>query len=196
MPPAESQGLPDMSGTLIRHRFTVAQYEEMVEAGILTENDRVELMRGEVVEKVSIGPAHAAVVNRLNRLFQRRFGDSVLVAVQDPVRLSDSEPEPDLALLKMRDDFYADQTPGANDVLLVVEVADTTLETDRTLKCEVYAEAGISEYWIVNLIEECLEVHRQPTPSGTWAKIRRLTRADSIAPLCLPDCLIPVADLL
>src|SRR3954453_23711097 len=104
-----------MSGTLTRHRFTVEQYEEMVGAGILTENDHVELVRGEVVEKMPIGPAHAASVNRLNRLFQQRLGSAAIVAVQNPIRTADSEPEPDLALLRPRDDFYSGATPGADD---------------------------------------------------------------------------------
>jgi len=184
-----------MAGTLTRHRFTVEQYEELVEAGILTEDDRVELVRGEIVEKMTIGPAHAASVNRLNRLFQRRLGDSALVAVQNPVRLADSEPEPDLALLKPRGDFYEGATPRGEDVLLIVEVSDATLETDRTLKREIYAEAGIPEYWIVNLVEQCLEVYRQPLASGSYARVERWERNDSLAPVLFPDCVLAVSEL-
>jgi Uma2 family endonuclease len=184
-----------MSSTLTRHRFTVAQYEEMVDTGILTENDRVELVRGEVVEKMPIVPAHAASVNRLNRLFQKRLGTAAIIAVQNPIRTADSEPEPDLALLRPRDDFYSDATPGGNDVLLVVEVSDTTLENDRTLKCEIYAEAGIPEYWIVNLVENCLEIHRDPLPSGTYATVQRLDRQSALAPLNFAECLLSVSEL-
>jgi Uma2 family endonuclease len=186
----------DMSSTLTRHRFTVAQYEEMVDAGILTENDHVELVRGEVVEKMPIGPAHSACVKRLNRLFQQRIGTAAIVAVQDPIRTSDSEPEPDLALLRPRDDFYSEATPGIDDVLLVVEVSDSTLENDRTLKCEIYAEAGIPEYWIVNLVENCLEVHRDPLPSGSYATVQRLDRLSSLAPLNFAECSLSVSELL
>lgn len=185
-----------MSGTLTRHRFTVAQYEEMVGAGILTEADRVELLRGEVVEKMTIGPAHAAAVKRLNRLFQQRLGLLAVIAVQDPLRLADSEPEPDLVLLKPRDDFYASETPGAAHALLVVEVADSTLDSDRTLKCELYAEAGIDEYWIVNLIESCIEVHREPSPTGNYQSIQRLAGDAIFAPVHFPNCQLRVAELL
>ena len=185
-----------MSSTLTRHRFTVAQFEEMVEAGILTENDRVELLRGEVVEKIPIGPAHAASVNRLNRLFQLRLGTAAIVAVQNPIQAGDSEPEPDLALLRPRADYYSKATPSGDDVLLVVEVSDTTLETDRTLKCEIYAEAGFPEYWIVNLVENCLEVHRDPSPSGSYAWTQRLDIESSVAPLSFPDYQFPVMELI
>jgi Uma2 family endonuclease len=170
-----------MSGTLTRHRFSVGQYEEMVESGILTEDDHVELLRGEVVDKMPIGPAHSACVKRLNRLFQQRIGTAAIIAVQDPIRTSDSEPEPDLALLKPRDDFYSEATPGSEDVLLVVEVSDSTLENDRTLKLEIYAEAGIPEYWIVNLVDNCLEVHRHPSPSGVYSNVERINQHDSIS---------------
>ncbi len=185
-----------MSSTLTRHRFTVAQYEGMVDSGILTENDRVELLHGEVVEKMTIGPAHAASVNRLNQLFQIRLGTVAIVAVQNPIQTVDSEPEPDLALLRLRVDFYSTATPSGDDVLLVVEVSDTTLETDRTLKCEIYAEAGIPEYWIVNLVENCLEVHRDPSPSGSYAWTRRLDIESSVAPLSFPDYQFPVRELM
>jgi Uma2 family endonuclease len=184
-----------MISTMIRHRFTVSQYEDMVRLGILMESDRVELLRGEIVEKMTIGPAYAACVNRLNRLFQTRLGVAAIVAVQNPIRTSDSEPEPDLALLRPRDDFYSEATPSGEDVLLVVEVSDTTLESDRSLKCEIYAEAGILEYWIVNLVDNCLEVHREPSPGG-YTNLQRLDPQASLTPLNFQECRVSVAELL
>ena len=185
-----------MTSTLTRHHFSVDQYEEMAQAGILNENDRVELLRGEVVEKMTVGPSHAACVKRLNRLFHLRFGTIATIAVQDPIQTTSSEPEPDLALLKLDDDFYAKGTPRSEDVLLVVEVSEASLETDRTLKCEIYAEAGIPEYWIVNLVDQCLEVHRQPLSSGTYASVQHLDRTASIAPLHFAGCVLLVSELL
>ncbi|MBS0264430.1 MAG: Uma2 family endonuclease [Planctomycetes bacterium] len=185
-----------MSGILTPHRFTVVQYEELGRAGILTENDRVELLRGEIFEKTAIGPAHAACVKRLNRMFQQRLGTVATIAVQDPIRTADSEPEPDLAVLKLDKDFYAAGTPGSEDALLVVEVSDTTLEIDRTLKCELYAEAGIPEYWIVNLVEQCLEVHRRPSHTGVYENTQRLERTATVTPVHFPDQRLLVSEML
>src|SRR4051794_17446086 len=104
--------------TIVHHRFSVDDYEQMIEFGILTENDRVELIRGEIIDKMPIGDPHIASVNRLNRLLNRRVGDLAIVSVQNPIRLADSEPEPDVALLQPREDFYASGKPRPADVLL------------------------------------------------------------------------------
>lgn len=162
------------------HRFTIEDYKQMVEHGILTEHDRVELIRGEIKDKMTVGERHAACVKRLNRLLGKLVGERALVSVQDPVRLADSEPEPDVALLRPREDFYAAGKPEAGDVLLVIEVADTTLDFDRQVKCAMYAEAGIVEYWIVNLVDDRLEVHRQPRADGTYVDLCSLRRGDNI----------------
>jgi Uma2 family endonuclease len=168
----------------------------MAQAGILTENDRVELLRGEIVEKMTIGPAHMNGVNRLAQFFYHRFGAVAVISIQNPIRTADSEPEPDLAVLSLHHGFDSKVLPTGKDVLLVIEVADTTLETDRTLKCEIYAEAGIPEYWIVNLVEECLEVHRQPLSSGSYASVERLDRSASLTPVKFPDSMLKVSELL
>jgi Uma2 family endonuclease len=181
-----------MAATLVRHRFSVDDYEQMIEKGILTEDDRVELIRGEIIDKISIGDEHAACVSRLNRLFNRTLGDAAIVRIQDPVRLEDSAPEPDIALVKPRQDFYASGHPRSADVLLVVEVADTSLETDRDVKRPLYAENGIVEYWIVNLAETCIEVHRQPRPDGSYQDVRTLRRGQTIDVAALPGCAFPV----
>jgi Uma2 family endonuclease len=177
------------------HRFTVPEYDRMIDAGILKEDARVELIRGEIVAKMPIGDAHIATVNRLNRLFVRAVGDSAIVSIQNPVRLADSEPEPDVTLLRPRDDFYASGKPGAADVLLLIEVAESSLEHDRQDKAPLYAENGIVEYWIVNLVDRCLEVHRGPQPNGTYADVRTLRPDDRIESTTLGGVSVAVADL-
>jgi Uma2 family endonuclease len=178
------------------HRITVGQYEKMVEFGILGEDDRVELIRGELVAKMSIGPQHAASVKRLNQLLTGLTLGRAIVGVQDPVRLADSEPEPDISLVLPRADFYASAPPGPADVLLIAEVADTSLDDDREVTGPLYAENGITEYWIVNLPGRCLEVYRQPRPDGTYADVRTLRPGDSADIVALPGVTVTVADIL
>ena len=152
---------------LLRWRFTVKQYHQMAEAGILTEDERVELIRGEIVEMTPIGRRHAACVDRLNEMFILRLAQATIVRVQNPVELDDnSEPQPDLVLLRRRTDFYEAGHPQAEDVLLLVEVADTTVETDRDVKILLYANSGIAEVWLVDINAQCLEVYQQPSEKG------------------------------
>jgi Uma2 family endonuclease len=184
-----------MTATRTPHRFTVATYEKMIDFGILKEDDRVELIRGEIVAKMPIGNPHIACVNRLNRLLVRAVGDDAIVSIQNPIRLADSEPEPDVVLERPRDDFYATGKAGPADILLLIEVAQDSLETDREDKGPLYAESGIVEYWIVNLIDRCLEVHRQPRPDGTYADVRTLRTGETIDVAALPGVTVAVADV-
>lgn len=179
-----------------RHRFTVAQYERMIELGILKERDQIEFIRGEVVAKMPVGDPHIASVNRLNRLLVRGVGDRAIVSIQNPIRLADSEPEPDVALLRPRADFYASGKAGPADLLLVIEVADASLDDDRDVKRPLHAENGIAEYWIVNLVDGCLEVYRQPRPDGTYADARTLRPGDPADVAALPGVTIPVAQVI
>jgi len=165
----------------VHHRFSVDEYDEMIARGILDENDRVELIRGEIVDKMTIGDRHAACVKRLNALLQALSLGRWIVGVQDPVAFEDSKPEPDLTLLQPRGDFYADSTPRASDILLVIEVADTSLNFDREVKLPLYAAAGVVEYWIVNLIDSCVEVHRGPRSDGTYADSRTVVKGGSMS---------------
>jgi Uma2 family endonuclease len=178
------------------HRLSVNDYEQMIERGILTENDRVELIRGEIIDKMSICDRHAACVKRLNSLFSGLVRGNALVSIQDPIRLADSEPEPDVALLRPRADFYATGKPQPADVLLAIEVADSSLDYDRDVKRPMYGEAGIAEYWIVNLIDECVEVHRQPQPDGTYRDVQTLRRGQQVDVALLPATTIAVDDLI
>jgi Uma2 family endonuclease len=177
-------------------RIAVARYEKMIRLGILDENDKVELIRGELVAKMSIGTRHAASVRRLNQLLTLRTQATAQVGVQDPIELADSMPEPDVTLLAPRADFYANRRPTPADVLLLIEVADSSLDYDRNVKGPLYAENGVAEYWIVNLIDDCLEVHRQPRPDGTFADVRVLRPGDTADVVALPGVTVAVADIL
>lgn len=175
-----------------RYRFSVDDYEQMIEFGILDENRRIELIRGEIIDKMPIGDRPMAGVNRLNRCLSRGVGDRAIVSVQNPIRFPDSEPEPDVALLRPREDFYESGKPRPADVLLIIEVADTTVDYDRDEKRPLYAEAGVPEYWIVNLIDDAVEVHRQPRPDGTYADVRVLRRGQQLDIAALPGLTITV----
>jgi Uma2 family endonuclease len=156
-----------MSTERARRHFNVTQYRRMIETGILREDDRVELIEGEIVEMSPIGSQHASCVDSLNTLLVMRVGQSARVRVQNPIHLNDfSEPQPDIAVLKLRADRYRDQHPGPEDVLLVIEVADTSAQYDRNVKIPLYGRAGVSEAWLVDLQNEIIEVHTQPGSKG------------------------------
>jgi len=167
--------------------FTVDEYYRMAKAGLFSEDDRLELIEGEVVEMSPIGSRHAACVKRLNRLLSRLVADRLLIGVQDPIRLGRySEPQPDLTLLQPRDDFYAQAHPEPEDVLLVVEVAETSAAYDREVKVPLYARSGIPEVWLVDLETGQVEVYRKPSPKG-YREVRRAGSGQHLAPQALPD---------
>ncbi|MGA7733573.1 MAG: Uma2 family endonuclease [Chloroflexia bacterium] len=171
----------DMAVTLVRKRWTFDEYEKMIEAGVLTRDDRVELIRGEIVEMAAIGPRHMTCVILFHEALYDVLGKSVLVSTQNAIRLpGDSVPEPDIAVLKRRPEIYARQLPSVDDVLLVVEVADSTLKSDREVKVPLYAEAGIAEVWLVNLEADTVEVYSQPV-DGRYESKRVVTRDEKIA---------------
>lgn len=156
-------GAIDTPPLLTRHRLTVADYYRMGEAGIFAPDARVELIEGEIVDMAPIGARHGSAVKRLNAMLVAAVGSRAVVSVQDPLRLSDlSEPEPDLMLLKPRADFYADAHPGAADVLLLIEVADTSARYDCEIKLPLYARHGVPEVWIVDLPARLLRLYREP----------------------------------
>ena len=185
-----------MAVQVLRHRFTVEDYHRMGEAGILSADHRVELIDGEIVVMTPIGSPHAGEVNRLNRLFVVRLGDRAVVTVQNPVVFPpDSEPQPDLAILRPRPDFYGRLHPRPEDVLLIIEVGDTSLGYDRTVKAPLYARAGIPELWIIDLEGECVEVYRQPA-AGAYQQVQRFPRGQSVAPQAFPDLRLAVDGIL
>ena len=179
-----------------RRRFTVAEYHRMAEAGILHEDDRVELLDGQIVEMTPIGNRHVACVNRVTDLVSRLAGNLAMVSVQNPLVLPDrSEPQPDIVVLKRGSHFAGAWLPSHEDTWLVVEVADTSLEHDRDVKIPLYAAAGISESWLVNLRADAIAVYREPGPDG-YRSIRVLRRGDNIMPLRLPGVTFKVDDIL
>src|SRR3989337_4293241 len=150
------------------HRFDIKTYHRLIADGIWREDDRVELIEGRVVDMTPIGSRHSAVVNRLNNLLTLKVQVRAIVGVQDPIQLlqEQSEPEPDITLLKYREDFYSVELPKGEDVLLIIEVADTSLDYDRETKIPMYAQAKIQEVWLVNLFEKCIEKYSSPPTSG------------------------------
>jgi Uma2 family endonuclease len=169
-----------MTVQITRRPFTVADYARMRETGILSEDDRVELIDGEVRVMSPIGPFHAAIVKRLNTLLSRLLPDTVILSVQDPIQLNDySEPQPDLAILQYRDDFYAQAHPVADDVLLVIEVSDTTADYDRDEKLPRYARANIPEAWLVDVNAFTVEQYTQPR-NGKYLVKQLVERGDTI----------------
>jgi len=185
-----------MSTEISRRLFTVHDYHKMVHAGILREGDRVELIRGEIVTMSPIGTKHnGAVLRALNTLL-RFVGDRALVGCQGSIRLDEyDEPQPDIYLLRPRSDFYASGHAGPSDLFLIVEMADSSLKYDQTVKMELYAETGVPEYWISDVEHECLFAYSEPTRSG-YRTMRTLQRGDTITPELLPECVIPVDVLL
>jgi Uma2 family endonuclease len=185
-----------MSVAVTRRRFTADDYQRMGQAGILRAEDRVELIDGEIVTMTPIGPRHCASVDRATRAFVIKAGDSAIVRVQGSVRLDFySEPEPDLVLLRPRADFYASQHPGPADILLIIEVADSSIDYDRDVKSCFYARSGVQEYWLADLNEQVLVCYSAPE-NGTYQNVQRCTRGQSLAPRLLPGCVISAEDLL
>lgn len=185
-----------MSITSSKKLLTAAEYEALVDEGILSEDDRVELIEGEVVEMTPIGPPHDSRVIRLSHLFIKLLGDRALVGVQTSARLSDiTQPQPDFVILRRREDYYAKAHPGPSDILCLIEVADTSLRFDRGRKGKLYAGYGILDYWIVNLPKNLLEVRRDPGPDG-YASLVTLRRGDRVSLAAFPDLIIDVAELL
>ena len=184
-----------MGTDVTRHRFTVEDYHAMGRVGILHEDDRVELIEGEIVEMSPIGSNHAACVKRLNRRFTEGLGDRAVVSVQDPVRINHhSEPEPDLAVLHPRLDYYASGHPAPEDVLLIVEVAETSAGYDRHVKLPLYARSGIPEVWIVDLAAREIERFRHPSADG-YGTAETLQSGDELTAEHLPELRLDAADL-
>jgi Uma2 family endonuclease len=186
-----------MSVQLARRLFTVEEYHQMTQAGIFTEDERVELIDGEVVEMTPIGSRHAACVRRLlNQLFSLQVSGCALLSIQDPIRVGEhSEPQPDVALLRSRQDFYASAHPTPQDILLLVEVADSSLEYDQEIKVPLYARAGIPEVWLVNLPEDRVLVYRRPAAQG-YQEMHQVRREEGLAPESFPDLIVSVNEIL
>jgi len=177
------------------HAFTRTDYHAMINAGILGEDDPIELINGQIVQNMPIGTAHAGMVNRLTQLLTARIGQRCIVAVQNPIALNEfSEPEPDIALLKPREDYYADSHATPTEVIALIEVADTSLGFDRENKIPLYAAGGIPEVWLVDLPTKSVHVFRQPGQTH-YAEVLRLRGEDTLPIPGLPDAQLSVRDL-
>ncbi len=181
----------------LQHKlFSTDEYHAMIRSGVWAEDDRLELVDGEIIEMSPIGPSHSAHVKRLNRLFVRHFGDRAIVGVQDPVWLGPrTEPQPDLSVLRPRDDDYGESLPTGDDILLLVEVSESSADYDRGVKVPLYARSGVVEVWLIALDSRWIEVYTEPSPVG-YRVMRRVLPGESIAPKALPDALLPVDDIL
>jgi Uma2 family endonuclease len=185
-----------MSRQLAKYWITADEFEQMGRAGIFHPDARLELLEGEIYQMSPIGSPHAACVKFLSSLLNRLFNGKLLVSVQDPVRLHDfSEPQPDIALLRWRDDYYRNAHPTPEDVLLIIEVADSTVETDRSYKMPLYARAGIPEAWLVNLPEERIELFAEPA-GGDYQINRIFSRGEELQSHGLADLRVGVSDVL
>ena len=185
-----------MSVQIVRRSFTIADYYRMAEAGILSEDDRVELLDGEVIEMSPIGSRHAACVDRLNKFLNSISELGFIVRVQNPIRLDDhSEPQPDITLLRVRSDFYAEAHPTPADVLIVMEVADSSFELDRQVKLPLYAQAEVPEVWLVNLPDDSVEFYAQPVNS-VYQGVKVFRRGETVTSQIVPELQIGVDEIL
>jgi Uma2 family endonuclease len=173
---------------MIRHQFSVEQYHQMIDAGIFAPDDRLELIHGELIKMSPINRRHAACCGRISYLLEC-LGRRAMKRIQDPITLADSEPQPDVAIVRWRDDFYLAGHPTPPDIYWVIEVADTTITYDRGVKVPLYLSAGIPEVWLVNLNEDCLEVYRQ-------GKSEMLRREQSLTPVQFPELVFRVDEIL
>jgi Uma2 family endonuclease len=179
-----------------RRRFTRAEYHRMAKAGILHEDDRVELIDGDIVQMTPIGRRHAACVAELTRLLVPALGERALLWPQNPITLSDdTEPQPDIVLLRPRADRYLLDDAHPEDVLLLVEVADTSQRYDRRVKLPRYGRAGVPEVWIIDLPGEVIEVCRRPT-RHRYAHIERVGRGGTVSPAAFPAIVLSVDTIL
>ncbi len=182
------QNLPE------KRRWTSEEYLKMAECGVLSSDEKLELIDGEIYKKMSpVGLPHFWCVNRLNQLFHTKLLNKVVVSIQNPLWLDDyNEPEPDMVLLPM---MGSQERPSGKDALLVVEVSDSTVKMDRTVKVPLYGRFGVVEVWLVNLMEGCVEVYRKPSAEG-YSEVKRYDEREWISLVKFPDVKISVAEIL
>jgi Uma2 family endonuclease len=182
-----------MISTQIR-LLTSAEYYRMMETGIIHEGERVELISGQIFTMAVKGIRHTICTRRLFKQLIALIGEQADVQSQDPITLpNNSEPEPDVVIAKLREDNYENSHPLPADIILIIEVSDTTLKFDREVKAPLYAAAGINEYWIINLIDNRLEVHRQPE-NGIYTNVQMLMPPRSINPPEFPEITLNISD--
>jgi Uma2 family endonuclease len=188
----------DSPPVMAPHRkLSADDYHRMAEVGIFRPDERLELIEGELIDMPPIGHFHAGLANDLNRHFAPRIDGRAVASIRNPIRLGlHSEPQPDFALLRIRGDSYKRSLPTAADVLLVVEISDTTVRYDRTVKLPLYARHGIPEYWLIDVPQRRVEVHFSPEPEQARYGEARFLNDGPLAPACFPDLALDVAELL
>ncbi len=189
--------------TLHRKKFTREIYYKMAELGLFQEDNpkeicytkRLELIKGEIFEMSPVGFKHASCVKKLNYLLMKKLSDKVILGVQDPIKLKDNtEPQPDLVLLKPRPDFYIREHPQPEDIFLLIEVADSSINYDREVKLPLYAENKIHEVWLIDLNKKILEVHQNPY-NNYYQNIQKLSSINNVCLSNFTDIEIKVSDL-
>ncbi len=181
---------------ITRKRFTTQEYEQIIAAGVIGEDDRLELLEGEIVEMSPIGPSHSGCVLKLTEQLYKLQSPQIMVRVQDPIRLGKfSVPQPDISVVHRRSDYYTKSHPEPEDILLLIEVAESSLSYDRELKLPLYARAGIPEVWIANPLGQVIEVYRSPEGGGYRDK-RQLRRGDVLTALNIPELNLTVDSIL
>jgi Uma2 family endonuclease len=182
--------------TVRKHLTDIHEWQKIGEANIFPPESRLELINGEIIEMAPIGSNHAGHLKRINNLLTLLVAGKAIVSIQDPLQLGDlSEPEPDFMLLKPNPDFYSSRHPVADDVLLLIEVADSSLNFDQNQKLRLYAMHNIPEYWLLNLIDNCLEVYRKPK-GEVYAEKTTLYNGDNVTLSQLPEINIQITDIL
>lgn len=185
-----------MTVQLTRRLFTADEYERMIAAGVFQEDDRIELIEGEIIAMSPIGARHAACVNRLAALLYRSLPSSLILSTQNPIRLSPrSEPQPDFAVLHARPDFYAQALPTPADIVLLVEVTETSLAYDRDVKVPRYARGGIPEVWLVDIVHGMIVRYAQPATQG-YHDICQVYPGQEIISGSIPNLALKVDDIL
>jgi Uma2 family endonuclease len=174
-------------------RYTRLGFWRLIESGVFGSEPRIELVDGEILMMSPIGPWHGALVRRLDRFLQKNLPDSIECSVQLPIVVEDhSEPEPDIALIRHRDDDYKREHPSPRDVVLLIEVAQSSLAIDLGKKLRVYAAGGVPEYWVIDVANKMLIVHRDPA-GATYRHVTTFVAGSSLAPMAVPDCKLDLA---
>jgi Uma2 family endonuclease len=185
-----------MSALPQRKLFTVEEYDTMIKAGVFDGKERVELIEGEFVKKMTQGDLHIGCINRLNYLLVPALLNQAVVAVQNAVRINNfSAPEPDVAILRFRPDFYSGGKARPEDILLLIEVADTTVHSDRQIKIPLYARAEVPEVWLVNLLRKIIEIYTAPK-NGKYQVVKKAGKSETLSPIVLPELKIKVSDII
>jgi Uma2 family endonuclease len=177
-----------------RKLFSIDEYEQMVQSGVLSEDERLELIEGEIFAMSPIGSLHVVVVNRLTNLLARQLGERAIVSVQNPIRLTTSEPQPDVTVLHPETDNHPERLPAAEDIFLVIEVCDSSSAYDRQIKVPLYAREGLAEVWLVDLEQKTVEVFREPGLVDFREK-RTFSSGASLAPAAFPDATLVISTL-